>query len=108
MGIPESRVNELLADFDLQPGEAERISAMTEPIETPTIEEQIKALEIGTEVKKDPNYSYGYRVERIAPNGQVQFSGTGQIKGKKITPAMQKEADEAYRKALEAMYNTAE
>ena len=108
VGIPESRVNELLADFDLQPGEAERISAMTEPIETPTIEEQIKALEIGTEVKKDPNYSYGYRVERIAPNGQVQFSGTGQIKGKKITPAMQKEADEAYRKALEAMYNTAE
>ena len=108
VGIPESRVNELLADFDLQPGEAARISAMTEPIETPTIEEQIKALEIGTEVKKDPTFGYGYRVERIAPNGQVQFSGTGQIKGKKMTPAMQKEADEAYRKALEAMYNTAE
>tara|TARA_R110000787_G_scaffold55095_1_gene127469 strand:+ start:145 stop:342 length:198 start_codon:yes stop_codon:yes gene_type:complete len=65
-------------------------------------------LEIGTEVKVKPGFGYGYRVERIAPNGQVQFSGTGQIKGKKMTPAMQKEADEAYRKALEAMYNTAE
>lgn len=109
VGIPESRVNELLADFDLLPGEAARISAMTEPIETPTVEEQIRALEIGTEVRPPPSkYNYGYRVERIAPNGQVQFSGTGQIKGKKITPAMQKEADEAYRKALEAMYNTAE
>lgn len=74
-----------------------------EVIGTPPVRlEPLKQLDIGTEVKKDPNFSYGYRLERIAPNGQRQYSGTGAIEGKTITPAMQEEAEAAYLKALEA------
>ena len=60
----------------------------------------IEALDIGTEVKKNPDFGYGYRLEMISPNGQRQFSGTGDIKGKTLNPAMQKEADEAYEAEL--------
>jgi len=66
----------------------------------PTQLEPINQLEIGTEIKKDPNFSYGYRLEMISPNGQRQYSGTGAIKGKTLNPAMQKEADEAYEAEL--------
>ena len=57
-------------------------------------------LEIGDVVKKNPNFSYGYRLERIAPNGQRQYSGTGAIEGKTLDPAMQAEADLAYEAEL--------
>ena len=60
----------------------------------------IEALDIGTEIKKDPSFSYGYRLERVAPNGQRQYSGTGAIEGKTLNPAMQAEADEAYEAEL--------
>ena len=74
-----------------------------EVIGTPPVQlEPIMQLEIGDVVKKNPNFSYGYRLERIAPNGQRQYSGTGAIEGKTITPAMQEEAEAAYLKQLEA------
>lgn len=60
----------------------------------------IEALDIGTEIKKDPSFSYGYRLERVAPNGQRQYSGTGAIEGKTLNPAMQAEADLAYEAEL--------
>ncbi len=72
-----------------------------EVIGTPPVQlEPIMQLEIGDVVKKNPNFSYGYRLERIAPNGQRQYSGTGAIEGKTLDPAMQAEADLAYEAEL--------
>ncbi len=89
---------------DIPPQPVEEVVVPAPPVQL----EPLKALDIGTEVKKDPSFSYGYRVERIAPNGQIQFSGTGAIKGKTITPAMQAEADLAYKKMLEDMQKAQE
>ena len=72
-------------------------------VETPVVE-PITQLEIGTEVKKDPSFSYGYKVTGFdEATGNPLFGGTGKIKGKKVTGAMYDEAYEAYIKQLEEM-----
>ena len=97
IGLSPQRVGELLnPQFDVTPEEINRISAMSQP-GMPPQSEPITALPIGTKVKKDPTFSYSYQVERIAPNGQIQFSVST---GAKMLPAMQKEAELAYEKAL--------
>ena len=59
----------------------------------------LKPLDIGTVVKKDPAFSYGYSVKSFDADGtpQFQFFNKGALSDKALSDDMKKEAAEAYK-----------
>ena len=59
----------------------------------------LKPLDIGTVVKKDPAFSYGYSVKSFDADGtpQFQFFNKGALSNKALSDDMKKEAIEAYK-----------
>ena len=60
---------------------------------------ELKPLDVGTVVKKEPGFSYGYSVKSFGADGtpQFQFFNNGALSNKVLSEDMKKEAEAAYK-----------
>lgn len=87
-------------EFDESGGLVNPEAIAAEPVAQPKA--PITQLEIGTVVKKNPAFKYGYEIISIK-DGVPTFKTTGTAAGKKMKPAMIDEAMIAYQKELERL-----